>query len=173
MVRHFESHHTCSKKGRFIVPLPKNPNARLIGESRSQAVRRFLSLERSLNLKGRFQDFNSVMQEYVDLGHAEVVPVPHLEKPPEFTFYLPMHTVYKANSTTAKIRAVLDASAKSSTGVSLNNTLLVGPTIHPPLIDVVLRFRLYPVALTADVSKMYQAIELTEDDKDLHRFVWR
>ena len=29
------------------------------------------------------------------------------------------------------------------------------------------------MALTADVSKMYRAIELMDDDKDLHRFVWR
>ena len=113
------------------------------------------------------------MQEYIDLGHAEAVPTLDLEKPPELTFYLPMHAVYKASSTTTKIRAVFDASAKSSTGVSLNDTLLVGPTVHPTLIDVLLHFRLYPVALTADVSKMYRAIELTEDDKDLHRFVWR
>ena len=84
-----------------------------------------------------------------------------------------MHAVYKASSTTTKVRAVFDASAKSSTGVSLNDTLLVGPTIHPPLVDVLLRFRSRPVALTADVSKMYRAIELTDDDKDLHRFVWR
>ncbi len=56
--------------------------------------------------------------------------------------------------------------------MSLNDNLLVGPTIHPPL-DVLLRFRLYPVALTADISKMYRAIELTHTDKDLHRFVWR
>ena len=41
------------------------------------------------------------------------------------------------------------------------------------LVDVLLRFRLHRVALTADVSKMYLAIELTEDDKDLHRYVWR
>lgn len=173
VVRHFDSNHTRSKEGRFIVPLPKNPNAGSIGESRSQAVKRFLSLERSLNQKGRFQDFNAVMQEYLDLQHAEAVPMPDLEKPLETTFYLPMHAVYKSSSTTTKIRAVFDASAKSSTGVSLNDTLLVGPTIHPPLVDVLLRFRLYPVALTADVSKMYRAIELTDDDKDLHRFVWR
>ena len=57
--------------------------------------------------------------------------------------------------------------------MSLNDTLLVGPTLHPPLVDVMLRFRLYPVALTADVSKMYRAVELTEADKDLHRFVSR
>ena len=173
VVRHFESSHTHSKEGRFIVPLPKDPKAPSIGESRSQAVKRFLSLERSLNLKNRLQDFNSVMMEYIEMGHAEAIPEQDLEKPPELTFYLPMHAVYKATSTTTKIRAVFDASAKSSTGVSLNDTLLVGPTVHPNLIDVLLRFRLYPVALTADVSKMYRAIELTEDDKDLHRFVWR
>ena len=37
--------HSCCKEGRLIVPLPKDPNARPIGESRSQAVKRFLSLE--------------------------------------------------------------------------------------------------------------------------------
>ena len=173
MTRHFETHHSRSKEGRFAVPLPKNPNARPIKESRSHAVKRFLSLERSLNLKNRFQDFNSVMLEYIVMGHAEAIPATDLEKPTELTFYLPMHAVYKTTSTTTKIRAVFDASAKSSTGVSLNDMLLVGPTEHPSLIDVLLRFRLYPVALTADVSKMYRAVELTEDDKDLHRFVWR
>ena len=173
VVRHFDSNHTRTKEGRFIVPLPKDPNARPIGESRSQAVRRFLSLERSLNQKGCFKEFDTVMQEYFDLGHAEPVPTQDMGKPLGTTFYLPMHVVYKMSSTTTKIRAVFDASAKSSTGVSLNDTLLVGPTLHPPLVDVLLRFRLYPVALTADISKMYRAVELTEDDKDLHRFVWR
>ena len=81
--------------------------------------------------------------------------------------------MYKDASTTTKVRAVFDASAKSSTGVSLNDTLLVGPTIHPPLIDVLLLFRSYLVALTADISKMYRAVKLTESDRDLHRFVWR
>ena len=52
-----------------------------------------------------------------------------------------MHAVHKATCTTTKVRAVFDASAKSSTGISLNDTLLVGPTIHPLLIDVLLLFR--------------------------------
>ena len=84
-----------------------------------------------------------------------------------------MHIVYKASSSTTKIRPVFDASAKSSTGVSLNDTLLVGPTVHSSLIDVLLRFRMHRVALTADISKMYRAIELTPSDRDFHRFLWR
>ena len=58
-------------------------------------------------------------------------------------------------------------------GVSLNDTLLVGPTVHSSLIDVLLRFRFHRVALTTDVSRMYRAVELTLPDRDLHRFVWK
>ena len=173
VVRHFQETHSRSETGRFIVPLPRNPQGQTLGESRPQAVRRFLSLERSLYSKGQFQEFSNVMEEYFDLSHAEPVPPDDLQKPPKDTFYLPMHAVRKEHSTTTKVRVVFDASAKSTSGVSLNDTLLVGPTIHPPLIDVLLRFRSHRIALTADISKMYRAIELTPSDRDLHRFVWR
>ena len=72
-----------------------------------------------------------------------------------------------------KLRAVFDASAKTSTGTSLNDVLLVGPTVHPPLVDVLILFRSHRIALIADVSRMYRAIRLSDADKDLHRFVWR
>ena len=97
-----------------------------------------------------------------------------LDAPPGRVFYLPMHAVKKESSTTTKIRAVFNASAKSSSNVSLNDVLVVGPTVHSLLIDVLLPcFRLHRIALTADVSKMYRAIRLVESDRDLHRFVWR
>ena len=44
------------------------------------AVMRFLSLEKSLQLKGQFQEFVKVVQEYFDMGHAEPVPVEQSEK---------------------------------------------------------------------------------------------
>ena len=172
-VQHFNAEHYRTSSGRFVVPLPRKPDAKPIGESRAQAVRRFLSLERALRTKGQFGDLKSVMQEYFDSKHAESIPDADLEKPRQSVFYLPMHMVRKESSSTTKIRAVFDASAKSSTGVSLNDTLLVGPTVHPPLVDVLLRFRLHRVALTTDVSRMYRGIELPPLDRDLHRFVWR
>ena len=172
VVQHFKENHFRSESGRFIVSLPKNPQSKQLGESRPQAVRRFHSLERSLYAKGQFQEFATVMNEYFDLEHAEPVSQDDLQRPPRET-YLPMHAVRKEHSTTTKVRVVFDESAKSSNGISLNDTLLVGPTIHPPLIDVLLRFRLHHIALIADVSKMYRAVELTPTDRDLHRFVWR
>ena len=173
VVKHFRERHVRTTAGRFAVSLPRKPDSNALGESRSQAVRRFLSLERSLISKNQFDDFHKVMQEYFDMGHAELVPVADLEKSPQQVFYLPMHAVRKDSSTTTKIRAVFDASVKSSSGVSLNDTLMVGPTVHPSLTDVLIRFRMHRIALVADVSRMYRAIELVDHDRDFHRFVWR
>lgn len=104
---------------------------------------------------------------------TEQVPIIDQQKPPQQAFYMPMHAVRKKSSITTKTRVVFDASAKSASGVSLNDTLMVVLNIHPPLADVMLRFRLHHVSLTADVSKMYRAVELADADRDYHRFVWR
>ena len=84
-----------------------------------------------------------------------------------------MHAVRKDLSTTTKIHIVFNASAKSATGVSLSDTLMNGPNIHSSLADVLLRFRLDHITLTADVSKMYRAVELADHDRDYNHFVWR
>ena len=173
VVGHFKTTHRRKDDGRFLVSLPRRPDIGPLGESRSQAVRRLASLERSLARRGQQSQFNSVIQEYLDLGHAELIPPDELWKPKHETYYLPMHVVYKDSSTSTKIRAVFDASTKSSSGLSLNDKLYVGPTVHTPLLDVLLRFRLHRIALTTDISKMYRAIELVEADRDMHRFVWR
>ncbi len=170
---HFQKAHRRDEAGRFIVPLPRKIDVKPLGESRSLAVRRFLSLERSLQFKNKFQELSDVVEEYFEMGHAEPVPEADLNKPCKDVFYLPMHAVVKESSTTTKVRAVFDASAKSSTGVSLNDQLLVGPTVHSPLINVLLRFRLHQIALSTDVSRMYRAVLLPADERDLHRFVWR
>ena len=61
------------------------------------------------------------MEDYFELGHAKAVPDVDIDKPCENVFYLPMHDVVKESSSTTKIRAVFDMSAKLSTEVSLND----------------------------------------------------
>ena len=89
------------------------------------------------------------------MGHAKLVPSSEIVQPVGKIYYLPMYTVMKESSTTTKLRVVFDALARTTTGYSLNDTLMVGPTLYPDMIDVLLRFRSYPVAITADISKMY------------------
>jgi len=64
---------------------------------------------------------------------------------------IPHHAVLRPDSSTTKLCVVFDASAKSSTGVSLNTILMVGPTVQQDLILTLLSFRLHMHALTADI----------------------
>ena len=130
VVEHFKNSHSRTSDGRFVVPIPKKENPPAISESRSKAVRRFQSLERSLHFKGQFDELSTVMEEYFEKNHAERVPMCHMEKAVNEVYYLPIQVVRKESSSTTKLRAVFDASAPSSTGTSLNDTLLVGQCIR-------------------------------------------
>ena len=143
VVDHFKANHSRDETGRFTVPLPHKISPPILGESRSQAVRRFTTLEQSLKYQGKMQAFNEAVSEHFESEHAERFPEQDLSKPVSEVFYMPKHMVYKESSSTTKVCVVFDASAKSSTGVSLNDLLLVGPTVHPTLVNVLLRFRLY------------------------------
>ena len=138
-----------------------------------QALHRFTSMERSLRAKGTFENFAEVMHEYFEKDHAEQVPSEELDNPHGEVNYVPLYTVHKEDSTTTQLRIVFDASAKTTSGTSLNDHLLVGPAVHPPSIDILLRFRKFRVPSTTDVSCMYQAVKLADNQKDLHRSSWR
>lgn len=103
-----------------------SPEERICGNhfmhttKRQQALKRFYSLERKLNKNPQ------IKQEYLELGHMrplektnKTFSVPH--------FFLPHHAVFKENSSTTRLRVVFDASAKTSTNVSLNDVIMVGP----------------------------------------------
>ena len=162
MARHYQNNHCRDNDGTFIVSLPKKEGSAPLGESCSKAVRRFLLLERSLQSKNWKSGFHSVMEEYLDLQHAEVVLEADLQKSQDKLFYLPMHAVHKQSSTITKLRVVFDASASSSTGTSLNDILLVGPTVHSSLINVLLWFRLHRVALTTASARCTELITQTK-----------
>ena len=148
-----------------------NPQRPTLGESRLQALRRLFSLERRLQHDSQFSDYAKVINEYLTPGHAERVPHDDLKKPPSDSFCLAHHAVYKDSARTP-LRIVFDGSMKSTSGVSLNAQLLVGPTLHPPLNNVLVRFRKHPYVLATDVSKMYRAVTLAPEDRDYHRFLW-
>ena len=79
-----------------------------------------------------------------------------------------MHGVTKESSTTTKLRIVYDASAKTSTGVSLNDTLLPGPSMYPLLTTTLTQFRTHKIGMSSDISKMFREIGLQPEEYDFH-----
>ncbi len=68
----------------------------------------------------------------------------------------------KDDSSTAKFRVVLDASAKSTCGFSLNDCLMIGPKLQDNLLDILVQFRFFKVAMSVDITKMYRRVELDD-----------
>ena len=170
--QHFSNtHHYDKELQRYVVRLPKVDDPPSLGESRTQAINRAKANERSLIRKGGLQPFQEVMREYLTLRHAEEVDMSRPQPSP--VYYMPIHSVTKISSSTTKVRAVFDASAKTSNHISLNDILAVGPTLHPTIDQILLRFRKYAVALSSDITKMYREVLLHPEDQPLHRYIWR
>ena len=168
---HFKRTVTRNNEGRYIVALPFNSKKDQLGESRLMATKRLIGLERKLERDPELKTkYNAVLQEYLTLGHMSEV------KDNATTgggFYLPHHAVIKDSSLTTKVRVVFDGSAKSSTGIALNDTLMVGPTIQDDIFSLLLRFRNYQYVLTGDIEKMYRQFEVRKEDRKYQRILWR
>lgn len=96
------------------------------------------------------------MNKYQKLGHMTLIIKYENNTVP--IYYLPHHSVERPDHITTKMRVVFDASAKTSTNVSLNDVLMVGPTIQPDIFTILLRFRKHNFVLFGDLAKMYRQI---------------
>ncbi|XP_055622806.1 uncharacterized protein LOC129766309 [Toxorhynchites rutilus septentrionalis] len=102
----YQATTTRNSDGRYIVSLPKSQDPYIqLGESRAIAERRLLCLERKLerdaSVKKAYHEF---LEEYSRAGHMR-----RLEDPVDdsiYHYYLPHHPVFKASSTTTKVRVV-------------------------------------------------------------------
>ncbi|XP_011052046.1 PREDICTED: uncharacterized protein LOC105144687 [Acromyrmex echinatior] len=88
-------------------------------------------------------------------------------------FYLPHHAIRNETSSTTKFRVVFDGFCKTTTGLSLNDALIVGPTLQENLFSILIRFRTFKIALTADITKMYWQVLIDSTQMSLQHIFWR
>ncbi|XP_058121737.1 uncharacterized protein LOC131285091 [Anopheles ziemanni] len=171
--KHYVSTTTRDAAGRYVVSLPFNSNANtILGASKEIADRRWAGMERRLNSNPQMKEaYIKFMKDYERLGHMKKLSEPVDDSVPHY--YLPHHAVVKETSTTTKVRVVFDASCKTTSGFSLNDTLLIGPVVQQDLLSIVMRFRAHAIAITADVEKMYRQFLHHAQDKNFLRIRYR
>ncbi|XP_065094366.1 uncharacterized protein LOC135714877, partial [Ochlerotatus camptorhynchus] len=88
---HFCKTYRRDEDGRFVVQLPFRESINELGNSRSLALKRFLSIEKHLTNKPEMKEmYQEFMQEYKDLGHCHEIREDD-DPPDRQSYYLPHH----------------------------------------------------------------------------------
>ncbi|XP_049866257.1 uncharacterized protein LOC126366956 [Pectinophora gossypiella] len=169
----FASQYSRESTGGYIVSLPFKTKEKVetFPGSREIALRCFHTIERKLvKNSDLYQQYSDFMRDYLDAGHMSLVPIYDLRKG---KYYIPHHCVLRPDSATTKLRVVYNASSKDAKGISLNDTLLIGPKLQSNIVEILLNFRTHFVVFTADMRQMYRMISIHNDDRDYQRIFWR
>ena len=125
-----------------------------------------------MNRPDLLREYDKVIKKQLVKGIIERVN--NLSPPvPKALHYLPHHAIVRQDQETTKIHVVYDGSAKDKGEFfSLNDCLHIGPNYIPLLLYVLIRFRSYSIAITADIEKAFLLIHIAEKDQDSLHFLW-
>ena len=152
--------------------MPLKENCPLIEENLGKLCNRLWKLKERLDKEPEhLKHYNDIIQNQLNKGVVKVVDKePSGEKCFEGGMtYLPHHEVTREDKSSTKLWIVYDASSNGKNGVSLNDCLYKGQYMTPMLYD--LKFRTHPIAITADIEKVYLQISLKERHRNLLRFL--
>ena len=159
------------KEGRYEVTLPwKNACPPLPDNyelSKKRLGGHLCRLKQSTDI---LHEYDTIIKNQLQQGIVEVVGTCDKTVAGR-VHYLPHHAVVRKDKETTKVRVVYDVSVRS-TGCSLNECLHRGPKFEQRILDILLRFRTYPIALSADLEKAFLMVSVAEEDRDVLRFLW-
>ena len=159
---------------RYSVGLPwKEHSKHRLVNNKANAMKRLCSLSARLDKDEQLkQSYNAYFHDMLNEGVIEEVPLGNECSDDNPVFYLPHHPVMKESSVSTKVRPVFDASAKGYNRVSLNDCMDAGPNYLPDLPALLIRFRRWQYALSADIKKAFLQVAVHQADRDVHRFLW-
>ena len=158
--------------GRYQVELPFNEEHPILEDNYSKCVKRLNTLKHKLEKTPLlFDRYDEIIRKQVNEGIVELVD--DSEKPPEVgtVTYIPHQAVIKEGKSTTKIRVVYDCSTKAGEH-SFNECLYKGTCRTSLIFDSLLRFRLYDIAIIADIESAYLQIAVVPEQRNFLRFLW-
>ncbi|GFU58478.1 integrase catalytic domain-containing protein [Trichonephila clavipes] len=105
-------------------------------------------------------------------GERVLEIIEKIEEKSENSYFLPHRPIVKDDNITTKIRPVFDASARVTGQSSLNDLLYKGSNLIEQILDILDRFRRYPIELSADIEKAFLQLGITPKHKDFLRFFY-
>ena len=160
-------------EGRYEVSLPWKETHDPLPDNRLLSLRRLEGLlHRLRETPIILQEYDSIIRDEIEKKIVEVVAGADTKTDHDHTVhYLPNHVVIRHDKTTTKLRVVYNASVRSG-GPSLNDCLYTCPKFNQRIMDILLRFQSYPIALTGNIEKGFLMISIAKADRDALRFLW-
>ena len=146
-------------------------------DNRYQVVRMAERYEKKLIKDDKLDNYNQVLQSYIDRSVLVPVSAKDIQEWKEqggHVNYIGHHGVENDASTTTPLRLVANSALKNcNTGPSVNDLWPKGPNSLSNLVEVLLRWRSYPVAVVWDLTKAYHSIFTSPTERFLRLIVWR
>ena len=156
-------------ENRYEVGLPWKAETVPKSTGYNMCVKRLRQLQSRLKKdKTLFQDYDNIIREQESSGIVE-----QTNDTENNGYFLPHHGVIRQDKETSKLRIAFDGSAKpSEDDFSLNDCLEKGPNSVPLLFDIIVRFREYPIGLTADIEKAFHQVQIAPQDREMIKCLW-
>ena len=168
----FKKQLSRDSDGRYETGLIWKENHPPLSNNKTASFGRLRSLVKNLKRSPEtFEAYDKVIRDQLENNVVEEVKSEN-EATNDKEFYLPHKAVIRKDAETTKLRVVYDASAKSETGVSLNECLEKGPPLQKLLWDILIRARFRPIVLCADIEKAFLQISIKNEDRNSLKFHW-
>ena len=150
----------------YEVPITWKTGEPALVCNKQMSQQRFGGLLRRFSREPAFEkDYRAAVQKTIDKGYASVLSEEEAESA---KYFLAHHGVYKG----IKLRVVFDAAAPFQ-GKCLNDAILSGPALQPPLPSVLIQFREGAIAWASDVEAMFSRFRLNLSDANYFCFLWQ
>ena len=136
------------------------------------------SLIKNLKKNGTLNEYHEEIMDYIKRGVVSEVSRQEIKDWMALgntACFISHHAVSRPDKATTKTCLVSNSSLKigGKDWMSPNDCWPVGPNSLKPLLDLMVRFRLYDTALHFDIHKMYHAVHTGLAEKYMRLMLWQ
>ncbi|GFX42562.1 integrase catalytic domain-containing protein [Trichonephila clavipes] len=159
-----------SSNGRYELQLPWKHDPVNLPDNKGLTWARHEKVIKRAESNGFLREYQKVFEDWENLGIIEIVPEEEVKAVK--CHYLAHRPIIKLQSETTKYRPCFDGSACENGKPSLNQCLYKGINLLEVIPDILDRFRLYPIGLSADIEKAFLMLSVHPKDRDYLRFFY-